>query len=51
MYMYTSTYADLKTDVSIGDSMICSDIWNKYHQWYLKKLLYVISRAVRQLKF
>ena len=31
MYMYTSTYADLKTDVSIGDSMICSDIWHKYH--------------------
>ena len=24
-------YADLKTDVSIGDSMICSDIWHKYH--------------------
>ena len=36
--------------VSIGNSMICSDIWHKYHKWFLK-LLYVISRAVRQVKF
>ena len=22
--------------ISIGNSMICSDIWHKYHQWYFK---------------
>ena len=36
--------------VSIGNSMICSDIWHKYHEWYLK-MLFVISRAVRRVKF
>ena len=34
----------------MGNSMICSDIWHKYHEWYFK-LLYVISRAVRRMKF
>ena len=29
---------------SIGNSMISSDIWHKYHEW---KLLYVIWRAFR----
>ena len=39
--------------ISIGNSMICSDInnWHKYHEWYISKLLYFISRAVRQVKF
>ena len=23
-------------DVSIGNSMICSDIWHKYHEWYFE---------------
>ena len=36
--------------ICIGNSMICSDIWHKYHKWYFE-LLYVISRAVRQVKF
>ena len=31
--------------------MICSDIWHKYHDCDILKLLYVISRAVRQVKF
>ena len=22
--------------ISIGNSMICSDIWHKYHKWYFK---------------
>ena len=22
--------------ISIGNSMICSDIWHKYHEWYFK---------------
>ena len=30
--------------------MICGDIWNKYHS-DISKLLYVISRAVRRVKF
>ena len=37
-------------NISIGNSMICSDIWHKYHEWYFK-LLYVISGAVRRVKF
>ena len=24
------------SDISIGKSMICSDIWHKYHEWYFK---------------
>ena len=23
-------------DISVGNSMICSDIWHKYHEWYFK---------------
>ena len=39
--------------ISIGNSMICSDIWHKYHECTsdISKLLYVISRAVRRVKF
>ena len=22
--------------ISIGNSMICSDIWHKYHEWYFE---------------
>ena len=25
-----------KINISIGNSMICSDIWHKYHKWYFK---------------
>ena len=35
---------------NIGNSMICSDIWYKYHE-DISNLLYVISRAVRRVKF
>ena len=31
--------------------MIRSDIWHKYHDCDISKLLYVISRAVWQVKF
>ena len=31
--------------------MICSDIWHKYHECDISKLLYVISRAVGRVKF
>ena len=38
--------------VSVGSSMICSDIWHKYHATSdISKLLYVLSRAVRRVKF
>ena len=34
----------------IGNIMICSDIWHKYHEWDAHPLvLYVISRAFRQI--
>ena len=31
-------------EVSIGNSMICSDIWHKYHEWYFK----IVIRNLRQ---
>ena len=31
--------------------MICSDIWHKYHDCDIAKLLYEISRAVWRVKF
>ena len=36
--------------ISIGNRMICSGIWYKYHG-DISKLIYVISLAVRQVKF
>ena len=40
--------------ISIGNSMIISDIWHKYHEWYFEivtRPVYVVSRAVRRVKF
>ena len=37
--------------IRIGNSKICSDIFHKYHECDISKLLYVISRAVRRVKF
>ena len=38
--------------ISIGNSMICSDIWHNYHSWVIfQNCYYVISRAVRRVKF
>ena len=38
--------------INIGNSMICSDIWHKNHEYSdISKLLYVILRAVRRVKF
>ena len=39
------------TMIRIGNSMICSDIFHKYHECDISKLLYVASRAVRRVKF
>ena len=30
------------TGICIGNSMICSDIWHKYHEWYFKIVKYEI---------
>ena len=30
--------------ICIGNSMICSDIWRKYHEWYFE----IITRYLRQ---
>ena len=35
--------------ISTGNSIICSDIWHKYHEGYFE--IVIISRAVRQVKF
>ena len=33
--------------ICIGNSMISSDIWHKYHEWYFETVI----RAVRRVKF
>ena len=38
---------EILSPISIGNSMICSDIWHND----ISKLLYVISRDVRRVKF
>ena len=37
--------------ICIGNSMICSDIWHEYTRSDISKLLYVILRAARRVKF
>ena len=38
--------------ISIGNNMTCSDFRNKYQKLNFKiKLLYVISQAIRRVKF
>ena len=34
------------SNVSIGNSMICSDIWHKYHKVVFCRLLYVMAREI-----
>ena len=29
----------LHRPISTGNSMICSDIWDKYHKWYFETVL------------
>ena len=36
--------------ICIGNSMICSDIWHKYHEWYFE-IVIRISRVFRRVKF
>ena len=43
------TYSVGIMHISIGNSMICSDIWHTTSD--ISKLLYVISQAVRRVKF
>ena len=37
-------------EISIGNSMICSDIWHKYHEWYFKIVLHNFTSR-RWVKF
>ena len=34
------TQKQRKTKICIGNSMICSDIWHKYQEWYFKIVLH-----------
>ena len=33
--------------ISIGNSMICTDIWHKYHEWYFE----IVIQVYRRVKF
>ena len=48
--IYRTGAAVVSTITSIGNSMICSDIWHKYQEC-ISKLLCVISPAVMWVKF
>ena len=37
--------------ICISNSVICGDIWHKYHEWSWYSKLLVISRTVRRVKF
>ena len=40
----------LRIIISIGNSMICSDIWHKYHEWYFKIVIRnFMSRWAREI--
>ena len=34
--------------ISIGNSMICSDIWHKYHKWYFEIVIRNFTSRLRQ---
>ena len=36
LFMQTKHYQSSIKNVNIGHSMICSDIWHKYHAWYFE---------------
>ena len=33
--------------IRMGNSMICSDIWHKYHKGYISKLFYVFETILK----
>ena len=33
-------------NISVGNSIICCDIWHKYHEWYFKIVIREMSRVV-----
>ena len=37
--------------LSIGNSMICSDIWHKYHEWYFEIVIQNFANRYRRVKF
>ena len=34
--------------ISIGNNMICSDIWHKYHKWYFEIVIRNVTSRLRQ---
>ena len=36
-----------RQSICIGNSMICSDIWHKYHEWYFEIVLLKIKRILK----
>ena len=40
-----------KNYICIGNSMICSDIWYKYHKWYFKIVICNFMSCLRPVKF
>ena len=37
--------------LSIGNSMICSDIWHKYHEWYFEIVIRTFKRWLAEWNF
>ena len=35
-YVQKVKISSVHFQICIGNSMICSDIWNKYHEWYFE---------------
>ena len=33
----------LEGEISIGNSMICSDIWHKYQEWYFEIVVRIFT--------
>ena len=44
MLQTSEDIAPLSCDICIGNSMICSDMWHKYYEWYFE----IVRRNLRQ---
>ena len=50
--LYPSNWSYLKNLwLSIGTSIICSDIWHKYHVWYFEIVIQNFTSRYRRVKF
>ena len=36
-------YLEVERNICIGNSMICSDIWHKYHEWYFEIVIHNLT--------